>query len=241
MIAGFIIRGAVAKKVIVRGVGPGLAAFGIAGLLNDPFLELRTSSGDLLRSNDNWKDTQRAKIEGSGLAPADDRESAIVITLGPGSYTALLTGKDGTGGVGLVEVYDANAGADSQLGNVSTRGFVDTGNNVLIAGFILGGNTPNARTAIRGLGPSLGEFGLNGVLADPTLELHDSNGATLIMNDDWESDPVAAADLALLNLAPSNSKEPAILTSLPPGTFTAVLAGKNGGSGIGIVEVYTLK
>jgi hypothetical protein len=127
------------------------------------------------------------------------------------------------------------------LGNLSTRGFVQGGNNVLIAGFILGANTGNDRIAIRGVGPSLSQFGLNPVLADPTLELHDSNGATLITNDDWESDPVSAANLILFNLAPGNPKESGIFTSLPPGTFTAILAGKNGGTGIGIVEVYNLK
>jgi hypothetical protein len=241
MIGGFIIDGNAPKKVVLRGIGPHLAAFGITDFLADPFLELRTSSGALLQSNDNWKDTQRAEIEASGLAPSDDRESAIIIVLAPGSYTALLTGHGGTTGVGLVEVYDADAGGDSQLGNVSTRGFVQTGNNVLIAGFILGGDMPNDRTAVRGLGPSLSQFGLNAVLADPILELHDGNGATLIANDDWQSDPVSAANLTLFKLAPANPKEPAIFTSLPPGTFTAILAGKDGASGIGVLEVYTPK
>jgi hypothetical protein len=223
-------------------MGPALASFGIADFLADPFLELRSSSGALLQSNDNWKDSQQAEIQGLGLAPNDNREAVIVTTLSPGSYTALLTGKNGTTGVGLVEIYDVNPGADSQLGNLSTRGFVQGANSVLIAGFILGGdNTGNDRVAIRGLGPSLSQFGLNPVLADPTLELHDSNGATLITNDDWATDPVSAANLALFHLAPSDPKEAAIFTSLPPGTFTAILAGKNGGTGIGIVEVYNLK
>jgi Domain of unknown function (DUF4394) len=240
MIGGFIISGNMPKKVILRGVGPSLAAFGITDVLADPFLELRNSGGGLLQSNNNWKDTQRAEIEASGLAPRDDRESAIIITLAPGSYTAVLTGSGGTAGVGLVEVYDANTEGDSQLGNVSTRGFVQSGNNVLIAGFILGSSSSNDRAVIRGLGPSLSQFGLKEVLADPTLELHDSNGAILLTNDDWESDAVSAANLTRFNLAPSNSKEPGIFTSLPPGTFTAILAGKNGGTGIGVVEVYTL-
>jgi hypothetical protein len=242
MIGGFIITGNTPKKIALRGMGPVLASFGITDFLADPFLEVRSSNGALLQSNDNWKDSQQAEIEGLGLAPNDNREAVIVTTLNPGSYTALLTGKGGTTGVGLVEIYDANEGSDSQLSNISTRGFVQGGNNVLIAGFILGGSgTANDRIAIRGLGPSLSQFGLNPVLADPTLELHDANGATLITNDDWASDPVSAANLALFNLAPSDPKEAAIFTSLAPGTFTAILAGKNGGVGIGTVEVYNLK
>ena len=242
MIGGFIITGNTPKKIAVRGMGPALASFGITDFLADPFLELRSSSGALLQSNDNWKDSQQAEIQALGLAPNDNREAVIVTTLNPGSYTALLTGKGGTTGVGLVEIYDTNPATDSQLGNISTRGFVQGGNNVLIAGFILGGaGTGNDRIAIRGLGPSLSQFGLNPVLADPTLELHDANGATLITNDDWATDAVSAANLVIFGLAPSDPKEAAIFTSLAPGTFTAILAGKNGGIGIGTVEVYNLK
>jgi hypothetical protein len=242
MIGGFIVTGNVPKKVAIRGMGPALAAFGITDFMADPMLELRSSSGAVLQSNDNWKDTQQAEIEAIGLAPNDNREAVIVRTVDPGSYTALLTGKGGTTGVALVEVYDVNPAADSELGNLSTRGFVQNANSVLIAGFILGGqDIGNDRVAIRGLGPSLSKFGLNPVLADPTLELHDSNGATLITNDDWETDPASAAKLALFGLQPSDPKEAAIFTSLPPGTFTAILAGKNGGTGIGTVEVYSLR
>ena len=241
MIGGFIIAGNTPRKVAIRGMGPILAGFGITDFLADPFLELRSASGALLQFNDNWKDSQQTEIENIGLAPGDDREAVMVATLNPGNYTALLTGKGGTTGVGLVEIYDAVPGGDSQLGNISTRGFVQGGNNVLIAGFILGNNSGADRIAIRGLGPSLSQFGLNPVLADPTLELHDNNGATLVTNDDWETDPVSAANLILFNLAPGNPKESAIFTSLPPGTFTAILAGKSGGIGIGIVEVYNLK
>ena len=242
MIGGFVITGNTPKKVAIRGMGPVLANFGITNFLADPFLELHGSGGGLIVANDNWKDSQQAEIQSLGLAPNDNREAVIVTTLTPGTYTALLTGKNGTTGVGLLEIYDVNPGASSELANLSTRGFVQGGNSVLIAGFILGGNnTGNDRVAIRGLGPSLSQFGLNPVLADPTLELHDENGATLITNDDWATDPVSAANLVLFNLQPSDPKEAAIFTSLPPGTFTAILAGKNGGSGIGIVEVYNLK
>jgi hypothetical protein len=194
-------------------------------------------------SNDNWKDTQRSQIEGTLFQPSDDRESVIVATLVTANYTAVLTGKNNTTGVGIIEVYDNNQAADSQLANISTRGFVQTGNNVMIGGFILGGsgNPVNARIALRGIGPSLSQFGLNNVLADPTLELHDANGATLVANDNWTDDPVSAAQLTANGLGLSNQKESGIFTSLPAGQFTAILAGKNGGIGIGLVEIYNLK
>jgi hypothetical protein len=241
MIAGFIITGNSSKAVVLRGIGPSLLAFGISDALLDPVLDLRGSNGSLILSNDNWRDTQASQIEGTVFQPGDDRESVIVATLPSGAYTAALTGKNNTTGVGLVEAYDNNQASDSQLANISTRGFVQTANNVMIGGFILGGSPNNTRIALRGIGPSLAQFGLNPVLADPTLELHDSNGATLIANDDWESDPVSASQLAAAGLGLSNSQEAGIFTSLPPGAFTAILAGKNGETGIGLVELYNLK
>lgn len=239
MIAGFIISGNVNKPVALRGIGPSLSSFGLTGLLQDPVLELRSANSSVF-TNDNWKDTQRSLIEGGPYQPSNDRESVMLLTLTPATYTAILTGKGGTTGIGLVEVYDNGPAADAELSNISTRGFVDGNDNVMIGGFILGNSSTTGRIAIRGLGPSLAQFGLNPVLADPTLELHDANGNTLIINDDWTTDP-GAANLVLFNLAPSDPKESAIFTSLPPGTFTAILAGKNGGIGIGLVEVYNLK
>ncbi len=165
----------------------------------------------------------------------------VLGTLAAGNYTALLTGKDNSAGVGIVEVYDRDQAADATLGNISTRGFVQTGENVMIGGFILGGSTNNARIAVRGIGPSLAQFGLNPVLADPTLELHDANGTTLIANDNWTDDPVSAALLTANGLGLSDPKESGIFTLLPPGQFTAILAGKNGGIGIGLVEIYNLQ
>jgi len=241
MIAGFIITGKSNKAVVLRGLGPSLSAFGISGLLLDPVLELHASDSSLITMNDNWKDSQRSQIEGTVFQPSDDRESVILATLTPANYTAILTGKANTTGVGLVEVYDNSQGVDSQLANISTRGFVQGGNNVMIGGFTLGGNTNNTRIALRGIGPSLSQFGLNNVLADPTLELHDANGTTLITNDDWTDDPVSAAQLTANGLALSNKKESGIFTSLPAGQFTAILAWKNGGVGIGLVEIYNLK
>ena len=238
MIGGFIITGNVPKKVVIRGLGPSLASFGITDFLADPVLELRSQSGALLQQNDDWKESQQAEIEATGLQPSNDRESALVTTLVPGNYTAPLTGKGGTTGVGTVEVYDANVAADSQLANLSTRGFVQTANNVMIAGFTLGKGTNPTDIAIRGIGPSLSNAGLSNVLADPTLELRDSNGALMIANDDWQSDPVSAGKLTAHGLGLSNPKESGIYTTLPPGQFTAIIAGKSGGTGIGLVEIY---
>jgi hypothetical protein len=241
MIAGFIIGGNSSKATVLRGIGPSLLAFGISDALLDPVLDLRGSNGSLILSNDNWKDTQRSQIEGGPLQPGDDHESVIVASLPPAAYTVALTGKNNTAGVGLVEVYDHDQASDSQLANISTRGFVRAGNNVMIGGFILGGNPASTRIALRGIGPSLSQFGLSPVLTDPTLELHDANGATLVANDNWLDDPVSAAQLTANGLALGDPKESGLFISLLPGQFTAVLAGKNGGIGIGLIEVYNLK
>jgi hypothetical protein len=240
MIAGFIITGNGAKSVLLRGLGPSLASAGLGDLLTDPFLELRGPGGVLIAQNDNWKDGARVLVEGTPFEPADDRESVIVEGLQPEAYTAALTGKGQTTGVGLVEVYDRDQSTNAVLANISTRGFVQTGNNVMIGGFILGGSSLNSRVAVRGIGPSLSQFGLNNVLADPTLELHDSNGTTLTSNDNWQDDPFSASQLILYNLAPQDFHESGIFATLPPGAFTAILAGKSGGIGIGLVEVYNI-
>jgi uncharacterized repeat protein (TIGR01451 family) len=241
MIGGFIITGNVPKAVVLRGLGPSLSRFGLTDLLQDPVLELRGASGNIIFQNDNWKDTQRNQIEGTPFQPTDDRESVIVTTLPPAAYTMILAGKNQSTGIGAVEVYDNNSAVDSQLGNLSTRGFVQTQDKVMIGGFTLGVTNNPARIAVRGLGPSLAQSGLSNVLVDPTLELRDANGALLIANDDWQSDPVSAGQLTANGLALPNPKEAGIFTLLPGGQFTAVLAGKNGGVGIGLVEIYNLR
>lgn len=240
MIGGFIITGSNAKTVVLRGMGPSLANAGVSNFLADPVLELHGSNGALILQNDNWRDTQETQIQNSGFQPSDDRESVIIATLQPGAYTGILTGKNQTTGVGLVELYDL-APTASRLGNISTRGLVQSGNNVMIGGFILGGNIGSTRVAIRGIGPSLTQSGLSNVLANPTLELHDSNGAILVSNDNWGDDQASAAALTANNLALPNSLESGIFTTLVPGSFTAILAGKNGGTGIGLIEVYHLQ
>jgi hypothetical protein len=241
MIGGFIITGNVPEKVAVRGLGPSLNNFGLSDLLADPTLELRGSDGALLMQNDNWQDnpSQAAQLIVLGLAPQNPNESGIVATLPPGAYTALMAGKNQTSGIGLVEIYDVDAAAASQLANISTRGFVQTANNVMIGGFILGHGSASTSVAVRGLGPSLSQFGLSNVLADPTLELRDSNGALLIANDNWQDEPISAAQLAAHGLAPPSPLESGIFATLSPGAFTAILAGKNGGVGLGLVEVYS--
>ena len=245
MIGGFIITGSGPKRVVLRGLGPSLANFGLPDVLADPVLELRDASGGLLQTNDNWQNNgtdQGAQLVALGLAPQDPKESGIIATLPSGAaYTTILTGKNGGTGVGLLEVYDTDQGADSQLANISTRGFVQTGNNVMIGGFILGDSSGGTSVAVRGIGPSLSQFGLSNVLADPTLELRDSNGMLLISNDNWQDDSASAAQLTARGLAPQNSLESGIFASLPAGTFTAILAGKNGGTGIGLVEIYNVQ
>jgi hypothetical protein len=241
LIGGFIVTGNDSKNVALRGLGPSLAAFGIPDVLADPTLELRAATGTIITQDDDWQDdpTQAAQLTALGLAPNDVKESGIVATLPPAAYTVILAGKSQTTGVGLVEVYDTNPGANSQLGNISTRGLVLTGGNVMIGGFILGGNN-STRVVVRGIGPSLVQFGVSPVLTDPTLELHDSNGTLLIANDDWQDDATTASQLIALGLAPTDTKESGIIMSLAPGAFTAILAGKNGGTGIGLVEVYNV-
>jgi hypothetical protein len=243
LIGGFIINGTATKNVAVRGIGPSLAAFGISDALADPTLELRASNGSLILQNDNWQDdsAQAAQLTALGLAPTNSKESALVAPLQPAAYTAILAGKNQGTGVGLVEVYDTNGAADAQLGNISTRGFVRTGENVMIGGFILGGASAPTRVVVRGIGPSLAQFGLSPVLSDPTLELRDSNGAKLVANDNWQDDSASAAQLSAHGFALPYTKESGIFTSLPPGQFTAILAGNNSGIGIGLVEIYNLQ
>ena len=240
MIGGFIVEGSSAKPVVIRGLGPSLSNLGLGNVLLDPVLELRGADGTLLFQNDNWKDTQRSQIEGTLFQPTDDRESVILASLPPAAYSAILTGKNQTAGLGLIEIYDGDQAVTSQLANMSTRGFVGAQSNVMIGGFILGG-TGNTRIAVRGLGPSLTQFGLTNVLSDPTLELHDSNGATLVTNDNWTDDSASADLLRSNGLALANPSESGIFTSLPPGQFTAILAGKNGVTGVGTIEIYNLR
>ena len=234
LIGGFIINGTDPKMVILRAIGPSLTDFGVAGALADPVLELRALDGSVIATNDNWT-SDRAAIEATGLQPSKDLESAIVATLDPGAYTAIVSGKDGTTGVGLVEAYDLDTAAASELANISTRGFVATESNVMIGGFILGSES---NVLVRAIGPSLTDFGVAGALEDPTLELRDVQGTLISSNDNWK-DP-NEAEIEATGLQPSKDAESALLETLPAGAYTAIVAGVGGTTGVGLVEVYRL-
>lgn len=239
MIGGFIVTGTDAKRVIIRGIGPSLTSAGVPGTVNDPILHLFGPNGSQIAVNNNWQDTQQAEIEATGIPPQDPREAAIIAMLAPAAYTATLADANGGSGVGLVEVYDLNSAAGARLANISTRGSVQTADNVMIGGFALGGASTNPATVVvRALGPSLASNGVNNVLSNPTLQLFDNNGQSVAFNDNWQDDPSQAAQLEALNLAPPVAGEAAIVATLPPGLYTAVVAGQGGGIGIGLIEVY---
>ena len=244
MISGFIITTGAAKKVILRGMGPSLQQAGVADALPDPFLELHAGDSSLISTNNNWRDNTPADqldITNNQLAPSNDLESVIVATLQPGTYSVIVRGQGNTGGgVGLVEVYDMDRTVTSRLANISGRASVQTGTNVLISGFIVGQNIGAAKVIVRGIGPSLAQAGINDPLPDPILELRDNNGALVIANDNWQDDANQAAQISANGLAPASAQESAVSTSLLPGTYTAIVAGKNGGTGVGLVEVYNL-
>lgn len=238
-IGGFIITGSTPKHVIVRGIGPSLVQSGLADVLADPVIELHGPSGFITVTNDNWRDPQEMAITATGLAPSSDLESAIDATLAPGAYTAVVKGKGNTSGVALVEVYDLSA-LSGKLGNISTRAFVDTGDNIVIAGMVLGNGVGLDQVVVRGIGPSLAPafFPSSAVLANPTLELRDENGILVFANDDWQDNATQAAEITAAGLAPGSTLESAMAASLPPGFYTVLLAGLNSGNGIGLVEIY---
>jgi plastocyanin len=255
MIGGFIVQGTAPKRVIIRIIGPELSQFGVPDPLQDPTLELHNGTGALIASNDDWQHTiiggiitsdQVQDIQNSGLAPGDARESAIIAELPPGNYTAIVRGVSNTIGVALVEVYVLSTNTDSILGNISTRSFVQTGDNVMIGGFIVQG-TGSRRVIIRAIGPELSQFGVPDPLQDPTLELHNGPGALIASNDDWQhtiiggiitSDQVQ--DIQNSGLAPGDARESAIIAELPPGNYTAIVRGVNNTIGVALVEVYDL-
>jgi hypothetical protein len=239
-IGGFIITGTGPKHVLIRAIGPSLTGSGVPNALADPVLELHGPGVFVTVTNDNWRDdpVQEALIIASGIPPSNDLESAIDATLNPGSYTAVVSGKNNTSGVGLVEVYDLSQAVPARLANISTRALVSTGDDVVIAGFILGNHSGDDRIVVRGIGPSLTAAGVPDALADPILELRDSGGVLIFSNNNWQDNPTQAAELIAAGLAPTNNLESAIAATLPPGLYTALLAGQNNGTGIGLVEVY---
>jgi hypothetical protein len=255
IIGGFIVDGNAPKRVIIRAIGPELIPFGIPDPLADPTLELHDSTGALIASNDNWGTTiiggiittdQVAAIRASGYAPTNGMESAMIVSLPPGNYTAIVRGINSTMGVGLVDLYDLSAISSSILSNISTRSLVQTGDSVMIGGFIVEG-TQSKRVILRAIGPELTRYGIPNPLADPNLELHNSAGALIASNDNWmttikggiiTADQVR--DIMNSGLAPTNPSESAIIANLPPGNYTAIVRGKNIIIGVALVEVYDI-
>ena len=241
LIAGFIvttpIEGAT-KQVFARGLGLSLQAAGVTNTLNDPILELYQGS-TLIVSNDNWRDGQPQEIEATTIPPPNDLESAILRSLEATSYTAILRGKNAGTGVGLVELYDLATSSPAVVANISTRGFVRTGDNVMIAGFILQGLDP-ARILIRAIGPSLGASGVEQPLANPALELYDAEGTKIDENDDWQQQATQQI-IANTGAAPSDPAEAAIIADLKAGVYTAVMRGADGGIGVGVIEAYNIR
>ena|SRR5882724_349624 len=255
MIGGFIIGGTGPKTVIVRAIGPELTPFGIPNALADPTLELHNGSGALIASNSNWQTTiiggiitinQVSDIQNSGHAPTAASEAAIIANLQPGNYTAIVRGVNNTIGVALVEVYDLSLGTTSILGNISTRSFVQTADNVMIGGFIVQGNGAK-RVIVRAIGPELTPFGIHNALANPRLELHDGTGGLIASNDNWQTTIIGGIITtnqvsAIQNSghAPTAASESAIIANLPPGNYTAIVRGVSNTVGVALVEVYDL-
>lgn len=208
------------------------------GTLSDPILELHDSTGATIATNDNWQDSadEQAIID-AGFAPSDENESAILRTLDPGSYTAVVRGVGDTTGTALVEVYDLDRTVDSKLANISTRGLTQTGDDVLIGGLIVLG-AADTDVLVRAIGPTLVDAGVNGVLDDPVLELRDKDGALIMTNDNWQDSQ--QSEIEATGLAPASDSESAILMTLSPDNYTAIVRGKNDTTGVALVEVYNL-
>jgi hypothetical protein len=258
VIGGFIVQGSAANRVIIRAIGPELTQHGVADALHNPTLELHDGMGALIASNDNWGTTiiggiitqnQVRDIMNSGHAPSNGLESAIIADLPPGNYTAIVRGVNDTTGVGLVEVYDLNNPGtvpSSILRNISSRSLVLEGENVMIGGFIVQGSGTK-RVIVRAIGPELTRYGVQNVLTDPTLELHDGRGALIASNDNWQTTVIGGIitrdqvmDIQSSGHAPTQPSESAINADLPPGRYTAIVQGKNIIVGVALVEVYDL-
>lgn len=238
LINGFVIAGPAPKKVLVRAIGPSLDARGVANSLPDPKVSIYDNTGELLAQNDNWRSTQRAAIAATGIAPSSDLESAMIVTLPPGAYTAVMSDANSQSGIGLLEVYDLAPDDQTVLLNVSTRGYAGTNDDVIIGGLIVSAGE-NATFVMRAIGPSLGSAQIRNPLSDPVLELHDGNGQLIDMNDNWkdsQQDEITAS-----GLAPTNNAEAALIESLPSGNYTTVVRGKGSATGVALVEIYRIR
>lgn len=238
LIGGLIITGSGQKTVIVRAIGPSLVNGGVTNPLQNPMLELHDPTGALIASNDDWMNApNKQEIIDSGLAPGNNSESAILTSLSPGNYTAIVRGVSSGTGIAVVEGYDLDMIAGSKLGNISTRALVQTGDNVMVGGLIITG-TGQKNVIVRAIGPSLAQQGITNPLLDPTLELHDGSGAVIAFDDNWRDSQ--QTEIQATGLAPSDDRESAILRTLSPGNYTAIVRGKNNTIGVALVEVYGL-
>jgi hypothetical protein len=255
MIGGFMVQGTEPKRVIIRAIGPDLTQHGVADALANPTLELHDGTGALIASNNNWITTiiggiitsnQVREIRASGFAPGDPFESAIIADLRAGNYTAIVRGVNNTTGVALVEVYSLSPESNSILNNISARAFVQTGDNVMIGGFIVQGTEPK-RVIIRAIGPDLTQYGVPDALANPTLELHDGTGAMIASNNNWATTITGGIitsnqvhEIQTSGYAPGDPLDSAIIADLPAGNYTAIVRGVNNLTGVALVEVYDL-
>jgi len=241
-IAGFIITGAAPKKVILRAIGPSLHTSGLSDVLADPFLALHGPAGELLTANNNWKDDAQSASDLTtiGMSPANDAESALVITLQPGQYTAIIGGNNGGSGIALVEVYDGDSASDSELANISTRGPVGTGDDVMIGGLIVGpAGLGGSKIAVRAIGPTLTNVGVNGALQDPMLDLVNSNGVVLRSNSNWKD--LQQTEIEAVGLQSGDDREAALVETLAAGHYTAIVRGEANTTGVALVEVYNVQ
>jgi len=234
-IGGFIIDGILPKKVALRALGPSLSAAGVTGSLQDPYLQVVNAGGAVIASNDSWN-VPGEEIQSYGLAPTDAREAALVTTLTPGNYSAIVSGVSGSSGVGLFELYDLSPDA-GRVANISTRSGVETEDEVMIGGFILSSPLPN-KVLIRAIGPSLSSLGVKGALQDPSLELYDSYGTLIAANDNWRS--TQESDIQATSIPPTDDREAALVMTLNPGAYSTIVRGANSTTGVALVEVYAL-
>lgn len=240
LIGGFVVEGAGTKRYVLRALAPSLASSGVQGVMSDPLIELYDSTGARIDMNDNWRTGGSvSELQSLGLAPTDDREAALVVDLAAGAYTTILRGASGTQGVGIVEAYEATTDGNvlARLVNVSIRGRVQTGENVLIGGVAVRGGAPR-RLLVRALGPSLASSNLTNVLADPMLRVFDASGTLIASNNDWRS--TQEAEIASTGLAPTNDRESALVYTLPSGNYTVIVSGQGNTVGVALLEVYDL-
>jgi hypothetical protein len=238
-IGGFILQGSAPRKVMIRAIGPSLNVDGrlVEGRLQDPELTLYDRDGKVIASNDDWRSSQEAEIRESGIEPRHDKEAAVLIRLEPNDYTAVIRGVGGTSGIGLIEIYDIESSETARLANISTRGVVDGGDNILIGGFILEGGAAQ-KLLVRVIGPDLSSRGVPGALQDPVVELRDSNGALLMRNDNWKQNQ--QTEIEATGIPPTVDTESALLMTLGSGNYTALVSGKDDTTGVALIEVYNL-